>query len=429
MGDDGTTDFEAVDYFFDESLVNDPYPYFEYLRSQCPVQREPHHGVVAITGYDEAVSVLNDSANFSACNAATGPFPPFPAPIEGDDITALIEQCRDQLPMGRALPTQDPPRHTELRALLMRLLTPKRLKENEEFMWRLADRQLDEVLARNECEFINDFAQPYTTLVIADLLGVPEADYPTILAMPTSAAGAMGGKAMAGLPLAYLQETFSNYVEDRRRQPRDDVLTKLATATYPDGSTPEVKDVASIAAFLFIAGQETTARLLGAALQLLGERPDLQQLLRDERDRIPNFIEEMLRMESPAKSHFRMARVSTSVAGVELPAGSTVMLLEGAANRDPRHFENPNEFDVERANARQHLAFGQGIHFCPGAPLARAEARISLERILDRVGDIKISETAHGPADARRYQYSPTYLFRGLENLHLEFTPVAETKA
>jgi cytochrome P450 len=105
------------------------------------------------------------------------------------------------------------------------------------------------------------------------------------------------------------------------------------------------------------------------------------------------------------------------------------MLLEGAANRDPRHFENPNEFDVERANARQHLAFGQGIHFCPGAPLARAEARISLERILDRVGDIKISETAHGPADARRYQYSPTYLFRGLENLHLEFTPVAETKA
>jgi cytochrome P450 len=424
VSDPNATDFESVDYFFDESLVGDPYPYFEHLRSKCPVQHEPHHGVVAVTGYDEAVAVLNDSTSFSACNAATGPFPPFPVPLVGDDVSALIEQCRDQLPLGRALPTQDPPRHTELRALLMRLLTPRRMKENEESIWRLADRQLDEVLASNECEFITSFAQPYTTLVIADLLGVPESDHPAILAMPSGLPGAIGGTGTAGLPLVYLRDTFTSYIEDRRLHPREDVLTKLATTTYPDGSTPAVEDVASLAAFLFIAGQETTARLIATTLQFIGEQPELQQLLRDERDRIPNFIEETLRVESPIKSHFRMARVATSVSGVDIPAGTTVMLLDGAANRDPRHFENPQEFDVDRPNARHHLAFGQGIHTCVGAPLARAEARIALERVLDRMGDIKISEAAHGPAGARRYEYVPTYLFRGLQSLHIEYTPI-----
>ena len=229
-------------------------------------------------------------------------------------------------------------------------------------------------------------------------------------------------------PLVYLHEAFTTYVEDRRRQPRDDVLTKLATATYPDGSTPEVSDVAGVAAFLFVAGQETTVRLLAAALQLLGERPELQQLLRDERDRIPNFIEETLRIESPIKSHFRMARVSTSIAGVDVPAGTTVMLLDGAANRDPRHFEHPNEFDVDRSNARQHLAFGLGIHTCPGAPLARAEARVALERILDRMTDIKVSETAHGPAGDTPLRVRPDLPVPRSRPLHLEYVPSARPR-
>jgi cytochrome P450 len=385
---------------------------------------------MAVTGYDEVVEVLKDSADFSACNAVAGPFPPFPVSLEGiDDVSALIEQHRDRMPLGNDFPTQDPPRHTDLRALLMRLLTPKRLKENEEFMWRLADRQLDEVLAQDgECEFVSGFADPFTLLIIADLLGVPEADHPALLEKRRGGSADLGGGKMAN-PLVYLREAFTTYIEDRRREPRDDVLTKLASATYPDGSTPEVTDVAGVAAFLFVAGQETTVRLLTAALQLLGERPDLQQLLRDERDRIPNFIEETLRIESPIKSHFRMARVKTSVAGVEVSAGTTVMLLDGAANRDPRHFEHPNEFDIDRPNARTHLAFGLGIHTCPGAPLARAEARVALERILDRMSDIRISEAAHGPAGARRYEYVPTYVFRGLANLHIEFTPTEAHEA
>jgi cytochrome P450 len=160
-------------------------------------------------------------------------------------------------------------------------------------------------------------------------------------------------------------------------------------------------------------------------LQLIGERPELQQLLRDERERIPNFVEECLRLETPLQNTFRLARVATKIGGVPIPAGTSVMLIPAAANRDPRRFDAPDEFRLERPNWRQHLAFGFGVHSCAGAPLARAEARISAERLLDGMADIRISEKTHGPAGARRYEYTPTYMLRGLEQLHLEFTPIA----
>ena len=130
-----------------------------------------------------------------------------------------------------------------------------------------------------------------------------------------------------------------------------------------------------------------------------------------------------MRIESPVKGDFRLSRVPTTVGETELSAGETVMVLNGAANRDPRRFEDPDSFDPARKNARQHLAFGRGIHSCPGAPLARAETRVAIERLLDLTSDIRISESKHGPAGDRRYRYIPTYILRGLIELHLEFTP------
>jgi cytochrome P450 len=421
------SEIENADFFRDDVLVADPYPYFDELRARCPVTWEPHHGVAMVTGYDEAVAVYHDVETFSSCNSVSGPFPGFPVPIDVDDVGAFIEAHRDELPMNDQLPTLDPPLHTAHRALLMRLITPGRLKENEEFMWRLADRQIEEFHGNGSCEFVKEYAGPFAMLVIADLLGVPEDDHDVFRA-------ALGGRgdrqaigstehAMARNPLEFLYQQFTTYIEDRRRAPRDDVLTGLATATFPDGSTPDVIDAARVASNLFAAGQETTVRLLASALQLVGERPELQQRLRDERDRIPNFVEETLRFESPVKGDFRLSRAATSVGGVEIPAGTTVMVCNGAANRDPRRFENPAEFVADRPNARQHLAFGFGIHTCPGAPLARAEALVSLERLFDRTTDIRISEAAHGPAGARRYEYLPTHILRGLRALHLEFTP------
>jgi cytochrome P450 len=180
-----------------------------------------------------------------------------------------------------------------------------------------------------------------------------------------------------------------------------------------------------IASNLFAAGQETTARMFGTAFRMIGERPELQDLLRTEKQRIPAFIEECVRIESPIQGNFRLARVNTKVGDMDVPAGTSVMVLEGAANRDPRQYDAPAEFRLDRVNGRQHVGFGFGIHACVGAPLARAEGRVTLERLLDRMADIRISEAEHGPAGERRYQYTPIYMLRGLEALHLEFTPVS----
>ena len=141
-----------------------------------------------------------------------------------------------------------------------------------------------------------------------------------------------------------------------------------------------------------------------------------------ERELIPSFIEEILRFESPIKGDFRLARVPVEVGGVALPAGTTLMVLNGAANRDPRHFDDPEKLIVDRHNAREHVAFGHGAHFCPGAPLARAEGVITLERLLDRTSSIRISEEHHGPPNDRRYRYYPTFILRGLQQLHLDIT-------
>jgi len=423
------TDFAEVKFFTNREVQDDPYPYFDWVREQGPVWQESRYGVFMVTGHEEAMAVYGDPATFpphdepsgtySSCNAVSGPFVKFSMPVEGDDISDIIVKCRHELPFSDQLPSFDPPTHTAHRHLLMRLITPKRLKENEDFMWRFADHLIDSFGDNGSCEFVGAYAEPFTLTVIADLEGVPESDHSLFRDQLSTV-----HENMAHKPLEFLYQRFAEYIEDRRREPRNDILTGLATATFPDGSTPEVSDAALIAANLFAGGQETTVRLLSFALRMLGERPDLQQLVRDDRERIPNFIEETLRLESPLRTQFRMARVTTNLAGVDIPAGGTVMLIPGACNRDPRVFADPHEFDIDRPNARQHIAFGHGIHTCAGAPLARAEGRVTINRLLDRTTDITISEQGHGPSGARHYEYLPTFFLRGLRELHLEFEPV-----
>ncbi|MGE2726105.1 cytochrome P450 [Mycolicibacterium pulveris] len=422
-------DLDAVDFFTDNDLLHDPYDYLAALRDECPLRREPHHDVVMVTAYDEGVAIYNDTAQFSSCISVTGPFPGFPVPLDGDlnveQVSELIAQHRDEIPFNDQLPTFDPPVHTAHRALLSRMLTPKRLKENEDFMWRLADRQLDVAITGGRCEFIGDFASPFAMLVIADLLGVPESDHDEFRAALLTEAGTIGsseGEQMHHSPLEYLYGKFGEYIQSRRDEPREDVLNGIAAATFPDGSVPEVIDAVRVAANLFAAGQETTVRLLSAAVMMIAEDAELQAKLRANRDLIPGFIEETLRYESPVRGDFRLSKCPVTVGGVDLPAGTTVMLLNAAMNRDPRRFPEPNTFDIERANARSHVAFGRGPHSCPGAPLARAEGRISLERLFDRTTDIRIDEGKHGPADNRRYSYLPTFILRGLTRLHIEFS-------
>jgi cytochrome P450 family 150 subfamily A5 len=415
---------EDVDFFHDPRLIADPYPLLERMRSAGPVLREPTRDVLVVTGYDEAFAVLSDADSFSSCNTVTGPVPGFPVPLDGLDgaaVSALIEQHRGELPFSDQLPSFDPPTHTAHRSLLARLITPKRLKENEQYIWRLADQVLQPYVAGGGGEFIGAVGNPVALLVIADLLGVPEADRPELAQRLTGdvALGSSGDAVMEHAPLEFLYERFGDYISDRRRNPRDDVMTEMANATFPDGTTPEVIDVVRVAANLFSAGQETTVRLLSSALKILAEDTGLQGLLRREPDRIPDFIEETLRFESPIRGDFRLARAAKTVGGVDIAPGSTLMIHYGAANRDPRQFENPDSFDMDRPNVRRHIAFGRGIHSCIGAPLARAEAKAVIARILMHSKSIGIDEDRHGPVGNRRFDYVPTYILRGLTDLHL----------
>jgi cytochrome P450 len=417
-------DFGGVDYFADPSIVADPYPYYEWLRGQCPVYHDPYRGTM-ITGYDEALKVMADNDGYSRVNTVGGPVPGLPVEPDGDDISDLIDQYRHVFPLGDQVVTLDPPEHERHRHLLTRLLTPRRLQDNEEFFWQLADREIDTFHAEGHCEFVHGYAEPYATLTITNVLGVPEGDHAKFrAAFDTPVIGRIDGSKYSGGHVTHLEELFTEYIEDRRRQPQDDTLTKLALAKFPDGSTPELKDVVGLASFLFAGGRGTTVHLLAGSLQVIAEDPQLQQLLRKDRSKIPNFIEEMLRLESAIKTLFRLTRKTTELVGVKIKAGSMVTMLLGACNRDPRRFERPDELDVERPNAATHIAFGRGIGTCPGGSLARAEARVTLNRVLDRMGDIRISDEHHGPPDNRRYSYDPTYTLRRLSELHLEFTHV-----
>ena len=254
-----------------------------------------------------------------------------------------------------------------------------------------------------------DYAQPYTLLVIADLLGVPEEDHAMLLArrgdarqMPGSQArGERRAARTPGTTRSTSSTTTSpRRIAERREQPRGDVLTGMAQALFPDGSVPEPIEVARIASNLFAAGQETTVRLIGTALRRIADEPETQAELRANRDLVPRFIEETLRTEGPILGEYRLALKTTELGGVHIPAGTQIFLANGAANRDPRQFECPAEFRRARENARRHVAFGHGIHTCPGAPLARSETRITIERLLERTTEHPLNEDAHGPAGA-----------------------------
>src|SRR6476646_10668054 len=212
-----------MDFFTNPAFVPDPNPYFEHLRKQGRVVKEPHHGVMAVTGYLDTLAVFKDADAFSNCVSVGGPFVPLPFTPEGDDISHLIEQHRTELPLHEHRVAMDPPRHTNARSLLSRLLTPSRLKANQDFLWELADRQLDEFVDSGSCEFLTAYSKPFSLLAIADLLGVPRDDHEVfldVLAKP-HLMGNIEGEAASINPLEFLDDKFSAYISDRRAEHGD----------------------------------------------------------------------------------------------------------------------------------------------------------------------------------------------------------------
>jgi cytochrome P450 len=405
------------DFFTDPGILQDPIPYYGALRERGPVWREPHRGVFMLSGIEEILEVYADHERFSAIVAPVGPLLKLPERAPGESLGDMIERRRGEIPLGDTIMTFDPPRHTRHRSLMAKLFTPNRLKENEEFMWTLAEGLIDELAAREQIEFCRAYARPFTLLVIADLLGVPREDHVKFRGWLGGSEGNVGdpeGRIGGDRVFANLHPYFLGYIEQRRAAPADDVMSRMANIRFGDGELPEVMDVVRIATILFAAGQETTARLISAGMRFLAEQPALAASLRRDPEAIPNFVEECLRLESPIKGSFRLALRDTTLAGVAIPEGSMLMAMVGAANRDPRVFEDPDRFDAKRANARRNVAFGHGEHFCPGASLARAEARVSFERLLARLDDFRV-------ADPGALSYAPTFIIRGLNSLPLRF--------
>jgi cytochrome P450 len=411
------------DYFTDPDVLLDPYAYCEEIRGFGPVHCDEKRGLYYITGHAEAIEVLRNGADFSSSISVPGPLVPLPFEPVGDDITAQIDQHWAELAGPDLVVQYDLERHTQARALLNRLFVPSRLKANKEYMQQLSEQMVADLVSNGRCEAIRDLGVPYVTLVVADLLGVPAADRDTFMEAlekgPTPGDTRKEGEGQDISVLIFMGQYFMQYLAERRAAPREDIMSELANATYPNGEQPELLEVVKLAVFLFAAGQDTSAKLLSNALRVLAEDPKLQARLRAEPALVDEFVEEMLRLEGSTKATFRLARRTVTVGGVEIPAGSKLVILLGAANRDPGRWQDPAALRFGREKLIEHLAFGRGPHTCIGAPLARFEVQIMLREMLARTQSISIDSAKHGPAGSRRFDYEPSYIIRGLNELHL----------
>jgi len=420
-----TQAFTERDYFTDPAVLLDPYGYFEEMRPRGPVCQLQTHDCLLVTGYEECLEVLRNPIDFSSLNSLASSAFPLPFKPEGSDISAQLEAHRDRYVGGNLVVTYDDERHNNVRYLVSRMFTPSRLKANEAFMRDYAGQLVGKVVANGRCELVKEVATPYVTMVIADLLGVPPQDR-VLFEQQIAQGQTVGSIENPDSPtdmsvLEFMGGHFARYLQQRAENPGHDLLSELVTIDYPDGSRPDLIELISLAVFMFAAGQDTSAKLLGNSMRYIVDTSGLQQQLRDDRQLIPWMLEEVLRLEGSTKATHRVARRDTQIGGVKVPAGKAVIVALAAGNRDPRRWgADANEFKLKRQGIREHIAFGRGAHTCAGAPLARAEVATILNSFLDLTSDIAISEAIHGKRGARRYQFEPSFIIRGLDNLHLE---------
>lgn len=415
------------DYFTDHEILRQPYAFFDALREHGPVYQPPGRDYFVVTGFEEALEVLRNHDAFSAIVALQGAGAPLPFTPEGSDINPQIEAHRHEFPGWDQVVNMDDERHTRLRALINTLFVPSRLKESEAFIERYCDEMVGKAVAAGKVELIGEIATPFVTMVVADLLGVPMEDRAVFMDAIAAAPppGSLDGHSPMDpetSPFAVMGKYFFGYMADRRDNPRDDILSHLAHAKYLDGTTPEVYDLVQLGMFMFGAGQDTSAKLLGNAMKYLVEQPQLQDRLRADPKLIPAFLEEVLRIEGSTKQTARLARKDTQVGGVDIPAGSRLLVALSAANRDPRRWDNPNELEIGRKKIAEHVGFGRGKHVCAGAPLARVEVRVMFEKLLAHTSRIELDPEFH-PNGVADLNYEPSFIIRGLTEMHLNLAP------
>ena len=357
---------------FDAEVIADPYPVYRELRANSPAHWSREANSWVLSRYDDVSAALADPATYSS---ASGIFPTPP----GVDMTELF------LPL---LIMSDPPRHTQLRQIVSRAFTPRRIASLEPHIETLVKDLLDQTPEAGNWEFVSGFAGPLPAIVIADMLGVPRDDRDQFRAWSTTLiqSNPVRGEFGAGLDAAAaLYEYFTAFLAERRAHPQDDLMTALVQAEV-DGEYLSEEELLGFCLLLLVAGHETTTNLLSNSAVVLAQHPDVRQQLADDPELVPAAVEELLRFDSPVQGLARTLTAPVELHGESMQTGDTVLLLFGSANRDDHAFPHADRFDVNRHPERQ-VAFGRGIHFCLGASLARLEARIALQTLLTRRPD------------------------------------------
>jgi cytochrome P450 len=357
---------------FDPEVIADPYPVYRQLRNHAPAYWSPEASSWVLSRYDDVAAALIDPATYSS---ASGIFPTPP----GVDMTQLF------LPM---LIMSDPPRHTQLRHLVSKAFTPRRIAGLETHIHTIVDDLLEQASNSGTWDFVSGFAGPLPAIVIADMLGVPREDRDRFRTWSTTLiqSNPIRGEFGPGLDAAAaLYEYFSTFLAERRAHPRDDLMTALVQAEV-DGEHLSEEELLGFCLLLLIAGHETTTNLLSNSAVVLAQHPESRRQLMDNPALVPAAVEELLRYDSPVQGLGRTLTRQVDLHGQPMKAGDTVLLLFGSANRDDHAFPDADRFDINRRPERQ-VAFGRGIHFCLGASLARLEARIALQALLARHRD------------------------------------------
>jgi cytochrome P450 len=426
---------EEQDYFTDFNILKEPYEFFEAVRSHGPVWQPPGKDYLIVTGFDEVLEVLNNSRDFSASIGVAGAAAPLPFVPQGSDIAEQLEANRSRILGGEYVVNLDDGRHANMRSLVNRLFTPSRLRANQEFVTSCSAELVRSAIKKGKVELIKEIATPFVTLVIADLLGVPDEDRQHFMDLieaappPGSLASEQNNFDSEHHPMVAMGGYFMRYLMERQQNPRGDILSELANATFPDGTKPRLDELAGLGVFIFGAGQDTSAKLLGNSMRYIVDQPGLQDSLRAEPALIPAMLEEVLRLEGSTKQTARLARRDTHIGALKVAAGTKILVALAAANRDARRWPDPQAFALDRPRSKEHVGFGRGKHVCAGAPLARVEVRIILEQFLKLTAKIDLDESKHGAPDRRRLDFEPSFIIRGLSELHLNLTPSPSVEA
>jgi len=354
---------------WDPDVIADPYPVYRELRERAPVFWSDEANAWVLSRYADVTAALTDPATYSSASGV------YPTPPDVD-MTELF------LPM---LVMSDPPRHTQLRQIVSRAFTPRRIAAMELGIHAIVHELLDDVPATGTWDFVSGLSGPLPAIVIADMLGIPREDrdhfraWSTTLIQGNPIRGEMGPGLEAA---AALYDYFSSFLAERRSRPQDDLMSALVQAEV-DGQHLSEDELLGFCLLLLVAGHETTTNLLSNGAVLLAEHTGVRERLRNNRDLVPSAVEELLRYDSPVQGIGRTLTRPVELYGQRMESGDSVLLLFGSANRDDHAFPDAEVFDITRRPER-HVALGRGIHFCLGASLARMETRIALDVLLDR---------------------------------------------